>query len=232
MQGFLHIQFSEKANYVSEQDKYKIEESLLRLVNVTADNLALSIMSLKLREELEAQSIRDPLTSLYNRRYMEDNLQREISKSARHKTKLGMMVLDIDHFKSINDNFGHDMGDVVIKETGEIISSHFRDSDIVCRYGGEEFVVIMLEVDEDIAMQRAEQVRLAVENLAVNQGNICLKDFTISIGVALLPDHANSGATLFMAADSAMYQSKHQGRNKVSYAKHQESPDDVHLKSA
>ena len=121
--------------------------------------MALSLSNLNLRETLQHQSIRDPLTGLFNRRYMDETLERERQRAARSDTSLGVIMLDIDHFKKFNDMFGHEAGDTVLEELGVLLKNHVRGSDIACRYGGEEFVLILPESPLEIVIERAELIR-------------------------------------------------------------------------
>lgn len=213
--GMLHLQFPNLNTYVAGDDRERKIESRQRLVNITADNLALSLMSLKLREALKSQSIRDPLTNLFNRRYMEENLEREISRCERKNSSLAMMVLDIDHFKQVNDNYGHDIGDLAIKTIADYLSEQFRESDMVCRFGGEEFLVIMPEIGINLAERRAEELRQGIKELTIRTNSISLDPITVSIGIALLPTHGHNSKDLFIAADSALYEAKESGRDQV-----------------
>lgn len=167
------------------------------------------------QEALRTQSIRDPLTGLYNRRYMEESLQREISKARRQTTTLALFMLDLDHFKQINDTYGHVTGDWVLRKLGEIIRHSIREEDIACRYGGEEFVLIFPNISAEDACRRAEQLRTSVEQkLVVEHLGQKVGRVTISIGIAM---HASGmdRETLLREADHALYRAKEQGRNRV-----------------
>lgn len=165
MLGMLHMEYSGSIEFETTEEKDRYFDSRQRLTKIAADNLALSLVSLKLREALKYQSIRDPLTSLFNRRYMEECLQMEISKSARSGDSLGVIMSDIDYFKKFNDTYGHDAGDLVLVEFAKLLTKSFRDSDVICRYGGEEFIIIMPSASQSLVLERAELMCNTVREL-------------------------------------------------------------------
>jgi len=170
-------------------------------------------------EKLLFQAIRDPLTGLFNRRYLEESLEREIAKSKRHKTPLGLIMLDADHFKIFNDTYGHLAGDVVLKNFSEVLVSYSRKEDIACRYGGEEFVLVLPGTSVGVTKHRAEELRNIVESRkTVIFEKRKLPNVTISLGVSVLPEHGTNRETLLAAADEALYSAKNSGRNKVVVA--------------
>ena len=179
---------------------------------------AMTISGLKLRQKLESQSIRDGMTGLFNRSFMEIALEREINRAARTGKQIAVMMLDIDHFKQFNDTFGHEAGDVVLREVAEAMRLGVRSEDIVCRYGGEEFVVIMPEIATRAALDRAELLRRMVGELTLRFHGQPLRQVTISVGVAMFPDNSELGDELLRAADHALYAAKHRGRNRVAPA--------------
>lgn len=166
--------------------------------------------------ELGLQAMRDPLTGLYNRRPLEDSLQREISRARRSVSPVGVMAIDADHFKRINDSFGHDTGDAVLRAMARVLSASVRDCDIVCRAGGEEFVILLPEMGKHELMQRAESVRLSVETTPIVVGARTVP-VTVSIGIALFPEHGATESDLLRSADAALYQAKAAGRNRVVF---------------
>ena len=186
-----------------------------RLAKILADNIGLGIANLKLRESMRNLSIRDPLTDLFNRRYMEEALAQEQHRTRRNKAQLAVIMLDIDHFKKFNDDFGHDGGDAVLRTLGEFFKKQVRGSDIACRYGGEEFILILSPSTTEGARQRAEKIRAEAALLSVNHANRDLGAITLSLGVAIFPDHGAEAAALIKAADIALYQAKSGGRNRV-----------------
>ena len=180
-----------------------------------AERIALSVANLRLQEALRLQSIRDPLTGLYNRRYLEESGERELHRIERRKKPAGFIMLDLDHFKNFNDTFGHEGGDAVLRALGLFLKEHLRQEDIACRYGGEEFCVLFCESSMDNTVQRAEQLRAGVKQLSVEHGGRHLGVITVSIGVSCYPTHGSGITDLIAAADSALYQAKTEGRDRV-----------------
>jgi diguanylate cyclase (GGDEF)-like protein len=176
---------------------------------------AMAIAGLHLRQKLESQSIRDGLTGLFNRTFMEVALEREMNRAARQGKQVAVLMSDIDHFKQFNDSFGHEAGDIVLREVAEAMRLGVRSEDIVCRYGGEEFIVIMPEISTRAALERAEVLRRIVSDLALRYHGQPLRQVTISIGVAMFPDNSDNADELLRSADHAMYAAKHKGRNRV-----------------
>ncbi|WP_230598198.1 GGDEF domain-containing protein [Xanthomonas albilineans] len=198
----------------------------LNLVEVVAEQLAMALHNLHLRHRLRTQSIRDPLTGLYNRRYLEESLLRELSRCARRDLPLALMMLDLDHFKALNDRFGHAGGDALLAAFGELLGGLVRPEDIACRYGGEEFTVILPGAAADVAQRRAEQIRAAVEQMQVQHHGQMLPSITVSIGVAAYPEHGSTGEELLRCADAALYCGKRSGRNRVASAVTERSVND------
>ena len=170
-----------------------------------------------LQAELREQAIRDPLTGLYNRRYLDETLDRELARATRENYPVSFLVSDIDYFKKINDTYGHYAGDVVLKNLAAQLTSNARVGDIICRYGGEEFLVILPDVSMEIAYQIAERSRKAFQESKIVLENIEIQA-TLSCGIATFPQHGTKSAELIAAADRAMYQAKSNGRNRVSIA--------------
>ncbi|MBL8057835.1 MAG: diguanylate cyclase [Anaerolineales bacterium] len=189
-----------------------------QLAQTVADNIALALANLKLRETLRNQSVRDSLTGLFNRRYMEETLERELRRAARGQTPVGVIVLDIDHFKRFNDTFGHGAGDVLLRELGVLLRRQIRGEDVACRYGGEEFVLILPGAPAEVVQHRAEQIGYEATQLQVSYSGQPLGQITVSLGVAIFPLHAATPALLLGAADAALYRAKRQGRNQTIVA--------------
>ncbi|MDR3574399.1 MAG: diguanylate cyclase [Anaerolineaceae bacterium] len=181
-----------------------------------AEYIAVSLANLNLRETLRIQSIRDTLTGLYNRRYLEEALVREIRRAVRYQHQVVLIMLDIDEFKNYNDTIGHEAGDTVLRMLGGFLLENIRGGDIVCRYGGDEIVVILPEVSLEDGRRRAEQLREGVKNLEITINGRLLNDFTISLGVASFPEHGLTAETLLRAADAALYHAKENGRDYVA----------------
>jgi len=160
-------------------------------------------------------SMRDPLTGLYNRRYLDETIGRELPRARRQGESVGVIALDIDHFKRLNDTFGHDAGDFVLRMLSEQMRAATRDSDIACRFGGEEFGIILPGASLAVARARAEALRAAVEALRLEFDGKPLGTFTVSAGVASMPPHAQDWTFTLQTADRALYAAKQQGRNRV-----------------
>ncbi|MCJ7725889.1 MAG: diguanylate cyclase [Acidimicrobiia bacterium] len=189
-----------------------------RLSATFADHLALALANLRLRETLQIQSIRDPITGLFNRRYLEESLEREVARAERRGGSVGVIMLDLDHFKVFNDTFGHRAGDAALGALGVLLRSLVRREDIPCRYGGEEFAVIFPDASLDQVAIRAESIREALAAVDLRHADRELGHITLSAGVAAFPDHGGSLEDLIHAADRALYQAKNEGRNRVVVA--------------
>ncbi len=170
-----------------------LSEIQLQLAKAMADTVALALANLKLRTSLFHQSIRDPLTDLFNRRYLEETLEREIHRAARLQRSVAVIMLDIDHFKRFNDTFGHDAGDALLRELGIFLKKQIRGGDFACRYGGEEFALIFPEVSLKDIRQRTEKLREEIKNISVQHNGRSLESITLSLGVAIFPEHGTSG---------------------------------------
>jgi diguanylate cyclase (GGDEF)-like protein len=180
---------------------------------------SMTIAGLNLRSKLESQSIRDGLTSLFNRHFMEIALERELHRATRRHVSLAVMMLDVDHFKIFNDTYGHEAGDVVLRTVAQCFQQSVRSEDIVCRYGGEEFVIILPEINEELALERANTLRRNVNGLRLKFKGEPLRPITISIGLAMFPNPARDTADLLRKADQALYDAKHAGRDRIHVAK-------------
>jgi diguanylate cyclase (GGDEF)-like protein len=207
--GMLYVQCGSEAAVAAVNERM---DGFRQLVQLTG----MAIATLNLRTKLENQSIRDSLTGLFNRRFMEISLERELSRAARRKQMLAVFMLDLDHFKKFNDTFGHAAGDTVLQAVAEVFRSSIRAEDIACRYGGEEFTIILPDVTPAIALERAESIRQAVENLRLPLDREVCREFTISIGVALYPNDGEASDLLLRRADTALYRAKRMGRNTVA----------------
>lgn len=188
------------------------------LVTALAEQVSLALSNVQLREALRAQSIIDPLTDLYNRRFLEETLKRELARSTRNKSSLSVIMFDVDHFKHLNDTYGHDAGDTVLKAVATAAKAAVRKADIVCRYGGEEMIVVMPDCAEGMAMERAEMIRRAIEAMRTAHGGRDMPQVTASFGVASHPVFGVDGDSLVRAADAALYVAKRRGRNNVQMA--------------
>lgn len=164
---------------------------------------------------LKDQVMHDDLTGLYNRRYLEESLGREESRARRSGRSLGVMMIDIDDFKRFNDTLGHAAGDAVLRAMGRYLLMASRGEDIACRYGGEEFVLVMSHAPHDIVLHRAENLREGVARLGIDYEGRVVGPITVSVGVGIFPDHGDSVDAVLRAADAALYQAKQLGRNRV-----------------
>jgi diguanylate cyclase (GGDEF)-like protein len=187
-----------------------------QLATMLAEQVSLALANLDLREQLRSQAIRDQLTGLYNRRFLEDALTRETGRAARSGEPVAVAILDVDHFKRVNDTYGHEAGDAVLRELGQALLKTIRKTDIVGRFGGEEFLMLLPGATVEVAQARALAVLEAVRAMEVVIPNGApLNHITASIGVAAMPLHVARGDALVAAADAALYQAKGQGRNRV-----------------
>ncbi len=187
-----------------------------------AQHVSTAIADVKLRDMLRQQATRDPLTGLYNRRYLDDAIEREVHAAHRHGRPLTVCMLDIDHFKRINDGFGHDAGDEVLRAVAHTVAAQLRGEDFVCRFGGEEFVLVLPSARAEDVLPRVNALRHAVSALSLEHRGRAIGTVTVSIGVATLPQHADSAGALLREADRALYRAKDAGRNCVVSA----APDD------
>ena len=187
-------------------------DSLRQLIQITA----LAVATLNLQTKLENQSIRDPLTGLFNRHFMQMSMDREMARSSRRKQIMAVLMLDVDHFKKFNDTHGHGVGDAVLKAVSEVFKNCIRAEDIACRYGGEEFTIILPDTTVEGACDRADAILQAVSKLKITVGGEIFSDLTISIGLAFYPGDGDTSDQLLQRADAALYRAKRQGRNQVS----------------
>lgn len=201
--------------YLSTDSATALSEGKQQLAHTVAEQIGMAIANLNLRATLEHQSIRDPLTGLFNRRYLEEYLSQEIARAQRQKHPIGVIMMDIDNFKHFNDTFGHDAGDYVLQKVGELLKQKVREYDVACRYGGEEMTLILPGSSLENTSMRAEQIREAIASLVVASGGQHLGSITASFGVAAFPKHGSIGIDLIQAADAALYRAKADGRNRV-----------------
>jgi diguanylate cyclase (GGDEF)-like protein len=205
-------------NDLPREDRDYQLEVITQLTERIADRASLALADIKLRDSLRTQAIEDPLTGLYNRRFMEAAVLREITRARRDNEPIGVVMIDIDRFKKFNDTYGHQAGDEMMREVGRVIRSHVRAGDLACRYGGEEFVIILHKAPGEVSRQRAEQLRSAIGSLHFAQGSERGQRVTVSIGVATFPENGASWEALLKAADEALYAAKQAGRNRVAWA--------------
>lgn len=189
---------------------------LKQLAVTVSETVKLTLANLELRDELRQQAIHDPLTGLFNRRYLDEVLPRELDVAQRRNSSLCVVMLDIDGFKQFNDRLGHGAGDALLREFSHMMRNHLRKSDIVCRYGGDEFVVIMPDSSIHDTHDRIDRIRVLLKGLPKIQTNGKIPDIiSLSAGLAFMPEHGNTEGELLRAADKAMYTAKKLGRDQV-----------------
>ena len=197
-----------------KKGEHQVREQQLALM--VGEAIKLSLSNLKLRKKLREQATRDPLTGLFNRRHLEDSLSRELHRARRGNSPLCIAMLDLDHFKKFNDTFGHQAGDLLLRELGQVLREKLRKSDIACRYGGEEFVIVMPDSSLADTCQRVEEIRVLVKKLEIRYGEQLLGTITISAGIAGTREHGGITMREFLhAADTALYAAKQAGRDRV-----------------
>jgi diguanylate cyclase (GGDEF)-like protein len=209
--GALHV-------FVKPSTTEQWGDSVNRLAMPVARLIGSALSGVLLREFFRSQAIRDPLTGLFNRRYMQESLEREAHRSIRHGQSIGIVMLDIDHFKRTNDHFGHEMGDALLAALGRLLKERTRTEDIACRYGGEEFLLILPGAGLEITRQRAEQLREQAKTLRVELRGQVFQGMTVSMGIAAFPEHGTTVEDVLRAADKALYEAKTEGRDRVALA--------------
>jgi len=214
--GILHLEFDWATRVRSGIDRETFRQSHQQLAISLGSQIALSLSGLQLRESLRELSIRDPLTRLFNRRFLEESLEREMQLASRKKQAISVLFLDLDHFKRFNDTFGHDAGDMVLQSLADVFRTFFRSTDICCRYGGEEFAIIMPESTSQDAAVRADALRAEVKRLRLRYRKETLGTISISAGVAAFPEHGSTSEELLKVADQCLYESKARGRDVVT----------------
>ena len=210
--GVLHLRSGPATN------AHDLSAVQLQSGQLAADSVALAWANVRLRESLREQSVTDPLTGLFNRRHMQAALERELRRAARNKKPVGIIMLDIDHFKPVNDAHGHECGDEVLRELGRFLKEHTRGGDIACRFGGEEFVVILPEANLQQSGYRAEQHRLQFNAMRIECNGRLIDAPTLSFGVSAYPEQGTTAEGLLQAADAALYRAKNAGRDRVAVA--------------
>jgi diguanylate cyclase (GGDEF)-like protein/PAS domain S-box-containing protein len=199
--------------HANRKDKRPL--GLQHLAVTVSETIKLSLSNLKLREELRQQAIRDPLTDLFNRRYLEEALPRELYQAQRRQMPLSVVMLDLDGFKQFNDSFGHGPGDALLREFGLALRKHLRRSDISCRYGGDEFLLVMADSSILDTQERLEQLRTSLKSLQIHYGEQVLGMITLSAGIAQTPEHGTTTAELLHSADEALYAAKQAGGDRT-----------------
>lgn len=210
--GLLHLRITDN---VQAQSARQMATDLQDTTLMLSEYLSLAIANVKLTESLALQSIQDPLSGMFNRRFLEEFLQHEISRAARKKTNIGIIMADLDYFKKFNDQYGHMAGDKLISDLGRFFKKRIRESDIACRYGGEEFVLVLPESPPEDTYKRAEELRKELKEIEFAFQGQYLGSLTISMGIASYPVNGSNLDELLRAADLSMYRAKQEGRDKV-----------------
>ena len=217
--GVLHLEFAPATELAGRSGPAEnLRASLQLLASSVAGQTAMAFSSLNLRQRLQEQSIRDPLTDLFNRRFMDESLETEVLRATRNSRPLSLLLIDIDHFKRFNDTFGHDAGDHVLQCLAHLLRKFFRASDVCCRHGGEEFAIILPDSSLQNAVVRATSLRTEVKRLNLIYDKQNLGSVTVSIGVAAFPEHGSNASALLKIADRCLYESKSSGRDVVTAA--------------
>ena len=204
--GVLHLRAPQETEFPPE---------MCRLAKTLAKQLSLAFGNLRLQETLRAGAERDPLTELYNRRHLEISLLRELARAQRHAYPVSVIMLDVDHFKNFNDSNGHEAGDAVLREVSQVLRRHTRAEDVACRWGGEEFLMVLPGCAIDDAYAKAEAIREAIAQLRVSCRGTALPRVTASLGIACFPANGERVEDLINSADTALYHAKAGGRNTV-----------------
>jgi diguanylate cyclase (GGDEF)-like protein len=195
-----------------------LDDEETQIATGLAEHISLAIANLRLRDTLKEQAVHDKLTGLYNRRYLDLALKREISRSQREGSSFGIIMIDIDNFKRFNDERGHDVGDRLLHEVGLFLEGQVRGHDMACRYGGEEFTILMPGASMDVVRKRAEQLRAGAASIEIRLESGSIVSTTISAGVSVYPVNGSTAEEVLKAADSALYNAKRSGRNAVMAA--------------
>lgn len=215
--GLLHLSDDTAMPSISGRLFGRLTAAKSSLASAVGEQGALALANLELRETLRLQALRDPLTGLLNRRFLDEWIAREVERTNHSGRCFGVIMADIDHFKQVNDLYGHDAGDQLLKGIADALRSSLRPGDLPCRYGGEEFLLLLADVDQRVLLERAEQVRARVADLQIPHRGTTLA-VTLSAGVALYPQHGATASAVIGAADDALYVAKRSGRNQVTLA--------------
>lgn len=230
--GLLHLRLPAtvaSAGAGSERQTPLYSDSQLQLAQTVAGSLAVAMSNIRMQQVLHEQSVHDPLTGLYNRRFLEEAMDVALARVRASGGPLSVMMVDIDHFKRFNDSHGHEAGDSMLHELGRFLSSEMREEDVACRYGGEEFALIMEGATLQVARERAEELRKGARDLTLHFRHQVLGPLTLSVGLAQYPAHAQTARDLLRAADAALYRAKSAGRDQVRVAEIREVVADAAL---
>ncbi len=205
--------------HLTEPDHSRITEARQRLAVTMAEHIAMALSNLKLHETLRSQSIRDPLTGLFNRHFMEESLELELRRAARSQRPLGMIMLEIDNFKALCNKAGREAGDTAIRETGNLLQSVVRKEDVACRFAGDRFVVLLPQGSVEVTQQRADNLREMVKLLEIKYRNQPIGRVTASLGIAVFPDNGRTVEVLLRATEGALHRAREEGGDRVVVAR-------------
>lgn len=212
--GVLHLKLS--TDTILQKEEFLLSQKAL--FTRIATNISFALSNIQYQNLLEAEANQDKLTGVYNRRYLDNYFNKELTKFKTKSKSLSIIMIDIDFFKRFNDEYGHEIGDAVLHELGLFLKTHIRGSDFVCRYGGEEFIIILPNSTLEIAVKRAETLREGVKHISILKDGKPISTITISIGVSIFPEQGADQASIIEAADKALYRAKAEGRDKVCVA--------------
>ncbi len=210
--GVLHLQLLFLAD-AEEKDIIEFYNRNHMTIQNLASQISLSISNIRLSEILKKRSTRDALTGLYNRVYLEEFFEKDLQRAKRKKTSVAVVMMDLDHFKNVNDLYGHESGDVVLKKISNLITLELRNSDVACRYGGEEIIIILYDITVKDALEKINELKVSISELEFHFAD--LVRITASFGIAMFPEHGEDVQQLTKAADEALYLSKKLGRNRI-----------------
>lgn len=193
--------------------------SAQRLAVAAAEECGLALANMRLREKLSMQAVRDPLTGLYNRRFAEEAIEREIGRAKRGSAPLSLVILDLDNFRAVNDEHGHDGGDVALREAATLFAEGLRSSDIACRLGGDEFLLVFPDATVESAIHKSDDLRARLKKIQVFHRGRRLQPITFSAGAASYPADGGSAGEIMRAADAALYRAKAAGRDRADAAR-------------
>ncbi len=215
--GVLHISLPERRENdpIDEEALARTRKARRHMFLSFSQRVSMALANIKLRDSLKEQTVRDPLTGLYNRRYLDEVLGGAVGSAERKEAPLAVMMLDLDHFKIFNDRYGHDAGDAVLQAVGRVLQSSVRSGDVVCRYGGEEFTVILPGAGQVVGMERAELFLTRIRRVEIRHGAERIGNITLSIGLAVYPEGGLTAAELLQASDAALLEAKKLGRDRL-----------------
>ncbi len=204
--------------YLTQPAEARLTEAKQRLAVAMAEHIAMALSNLRLHESLRSQSIRDPLTGLFNRRFLEESLELELRRAARNRRPLGAVLLEVDNFQAVARSFGDDAEDSVLLELGNLVQTIIRKEDIACRFGAEKFMIVLPHGSQEVTAQRAGNLRELVKDLEIRHRGRSIGHVTISVGISGFPDQGRTVESIIRAADAALQRAKQEGGDRVVIA--------------